>query len=100
MNKINTIATAGALFGFGVLGLAGGVAYAAAPHQAQTPGTGNTATPHAVRYAGRVQSVSASGLVLQAGRNQTINVNVSSNTWVVVENNNACVTGQLSDIQT
>ncbi len=100
MNKIKIIATAGALLGFGALGLVGGVAYAAAPHQAQTPGTGNTGTPHAVRFAGRVQSVSASGLVLQAGRNQTVNVNVGSDTWVVVEKNNACATGQLSDIQT
>src|SRR3954452_16372290 len=81
------------------IGVVGGTASAAAPRQAQTPGTGQAPTSHPVSVIGRVTSVSGSGLVLQTPRGN-LNVNASANTWIVVESSGQCVEGNLQDIQT
>lgn len=88
-----------ALVGVTALG-AVGVADAAALRQTETPGANPAATPHVVRVAGKIQSVTASGFVLQAGRNRTVNINAGTDTWVLVEKNSSCAEGQLSDLQT
>jgi hypothetical protein len=83
---------------FGV-SLFGNAANAAVPGQTQTPGTGTNSSPHPVHLAGRVTSVSGSGLVLKTPRG-SITVDASSNTWIVVQRNGQCAEGTLQDIQT
>ena len=65
---------------------------------AQTPPTqAAPAGPHPVRLVGTVSSVSASSLAL-ATRQGDMTVNVSANTWIIVQKNGAPVQGGLSDI--
>jgi hypothetical protein len=83
---------------FGV-SLFGNAANAAVPAQTQTPGTGTSPTPHPVQVAGRVTSVSGTGLVLKTPRGN-VTVNAGSNTWIVVQRNGQCAAGTLQDVQT
>jgi len=101
MTKAKTLMGAGALVALSAIGILGSVAYASGPRQAQAPGaTPSTTTPHVVRLAGKVQSGSSTGLVLQASQTRTVNVSAGPNTWILVQKNNTCSQGQLSDLQT
>lgn len=92
---------AGALAALAAVGAIGGVANAAVPRQAQTPQAAPNSQPRPIRVAGRVDSVSGSGLVLTTGRNRTVHVNVGTNTWILVPGTGQrCAEGTLSSLQT
>src|SRR5689334_7755098 len=103
MRTAKTLIGAGALVCLSAIGTLGSIAYASGPRQAQTQSPGaapSAATSRVVRLAGKVQSVSSTGLVLQASRTRTVNVTTGPNTWILVQKNNTCTEGQLSDLQT
>ena len=62
---------------------------------AQTPPSG----PHPVRLAGNIKSIASSSLVLTT-RQGDMTVNVSAQTWIVVQKNGVATQGSISDLVT
>lgn len=103
MKSVKSLLGISALTGLVALGMFAGAASASVPGQAQTPGTGNAAAPqdpHPIRVTGRVARVGTNVFALQVRNGMTATVRVNDRTWILVQQNDSCVEGTLSDLQT
>jgi hypothetical protein len=98
----NKIAVMGASAAAALVALGSFAGLAAAQPPAQTP-TNQTppqsTEPAPVRFVGMVQSVGTNDIQLRTQRGP-VDANVNDRTWILVERNNRCVEGTLTDIQT
>ncbi|HKP54497.1 MAG TPA: DUF5666 domain-containing protein [Chloroflexia bacterium] len=100
MKQRNGILATGAVATLAAFGLLVGVAGAQGTPPTPTRGQVADTSPHPVHIAGQVEKVDATAksLTLKTPKS-SITVNVSDNTWVLVEKDGKCAEGALADIK-